>query len=102
MPKAVTFAARLQEAIDGVGLTPYALAKRARLSKQAVSHLLAGGGQPNWETVQRLAAALGLDCRAFADPGIVAEVADAPPAKGRGRPAAVSTPAKKTAGRRKG
>jgi transcriptional regulator with XRE-family HTH domain len=104
MPK-VTFAVRLQRAIVAAGLTPYALAKRAQLSKQAVSNLLAGERQPNWDTVQRLAAALGLDCRAFADPDITAEVAAAPPAKPRGRPrseAGEQTPAKPPTKKAKG
>jgi transcriptional regulator with XRE-family HTH domain len=88
MPKTLTFADRLQAAIAEAKTTAYAVAKRSGLTKGGLSNLLNGSRQPNWDTVQRLAAALGLDCRAFTDPGIVTEVKAAPPAKGRGRPRA--------------
>jgi transcriptional regulator with XRE-family HTH domain len=101
MPKLVTFADQLRKAVGATDLTPYALAKRAGLTRQAVSNRLAGERQPNWETVQRLAAALGLDYRWFADPAIQAEVAAAPPAKGRGRPAKDEPATKPEAGRKR-
>ena len=69
------FADRLRQLREAAGLSQYALAKRSGLTKQAVSRLEMGTRDPAWETVQRLAMALGTDCRAFADPSI--EIPDA-------------------------
>jgi transcriptional regulator with XRE-family HTH domain len=78
------FADRLQELRDAAGLSQYALAKRSGITKQAVSRLEKGERDPNWETVQRLALALGVDCRAFTDPDLQLPE-QAPPGK-PGRP----------------
>jgi transcriptional regulator with XRE-family HTH domain len=44
------------------------LAKISGLSKQALSNLELGQREPNWNTVQRLAAALCVSCDLFIDP----------------------------------
>lgn len=48
-------------------MSAYALAKASGLSKQAVSTLESGASKPSWETVQKLAKALGVGCDAFMD-----------------------------------
>jgi transcriptional regulator with XRE-family HTH domain len=98
------FADRLQKLRDAAGLSQYALAKRSGITKQAVSRLEKGERDPNWETVQRLALALGVDCRAFTDPDLQLPEA-APPGK-PGRPRKETQPeappATKPRGRGKG
>jgi transcriptional regulator with XRE-family HTH domain len=60
-----TFADCLRKLREKAGLTTYALAKKAGLTKQALYRLEQGGNKPTWDTVQALARALDLDCRAF-------------------------------------
>lgn len=79
------FARRLEELRSNAGLTQYALAKRAGVSKQAISRLEMGVNEPAWETVQLLALALGVDCRVFTDPDVSIPEPPADPPK-RGRP----------------
>ncbi len=95
------FAARLKEIREEKGVSQYALAKSSGLSKQAISQLELGLREPNWQTVQLLALALGVDCTAFKDTGL--ELPDVEPSAGPGRPrktaadtppAATSSPAK--------
>lgn len=64
------FATKLKQLREQAGLSMYALAKQSGVSKQALSRLELGINEPAWETVQRLALALGVDCRSFTDPGI--------------------------------
>lgn len=64
-PAPEPFAARLRRLLERSGLTAYALAGKAGVSKQTVSKLLRGEQQPSWETVQRLAAALGVSTEAM-------------------------------------
>jgi transcriptional regulator with XRE-family HTH domain len=64
------FADRLRELREAAGLSQNALARRSGLSRQALSRLELGRNEPAWVSVQLLAQALGLDCRAFADPGL--------------------------------
>jgi transcriptional regulator with XRE-family HTH domain len=64
------FATRLQALREKAGLSQYALAKLSGLSKQALSSLELGLREPNWNTVQRLAAALGVSCDDFMDPAL--------------------------------
>jgi len=78
------FAGRLRERREAVGLSQYALAKLSGLTKQALSRLELGAREPTWNTVQRLALALGVDCRAFVDPTI--KLPEQEPARSRGRP----------------
>ena len=79
-----SFADRLAAVRAEAGLSQYALAKRAGVSKQALSLLELGEREPNWETVQRLALALGVDCRAFVDTALTLPP-EGPPAQ-MGRP----------------
>jgi transcriptional regulator with XRE-family HTH domain len=55
------------------------LAKLSGLSKQALSNLELGNREPNWNTVQRLAAALGVSCDDFIDPAVTQQTALAGP-----------------------
>src|SRR6516162_2706349 len=77
---------------EKAGISQYRLAKQSGISKQMLSRLELNESQPSWETVQRLAKALGVDCRAFVDPNL-----DMPPplgpARRRGRPSQRSTSA---------
>jgi transcriptional regulator with XRE-family HTH domain len=79
-----TFTRQLVALREAAGLSQYELARRSGLTKQAISRLEQGNQGPAWETVQRLALALGVDCRAFADPALQLP-ADTEP-KRRGRP----------------
>jgi len=78
------FARRLVELRTAAELSQYELAKRTGLTRQAMSLLELGERQPNWETVQRLAAILGTSCDSFTDPDM--KFPDASPARGPGRP----------------
>jgi transcriptional regulator with XRE-family HTH domain len=62
-----TFADKLRQLREARGLSPGELAQRAVLTRQALYGLEAGKHDPNWRTVQLLAAALGVDYGAFAD-----------------------------------
>jgi len=78
------FTRQLTALREAAGLSQYELAKRSGLTKQAISRLELGNQGPAWETVQRLAVALGVDCRAFADPTLqMPEQPAAPPRRGR-------------------
>jgi transcriptional regulator with XRE-family HTH domain len=94
------FGQRLRELREQAGLSQYALAKKAGLTKQALSHLELGVRGPVWETVQRLAMALGLDCRVFADESL--ELPAEEPARPRGRPKKVEAEAPKKQAKKKG
>jgi transcriptional regulator with XRE-family HTH domain len=98
MVKTETFADRLRRLRLSAGLSAYALAKKSGVTKQALYRLESGKNEPTWLTVQLLAAALGLDCRAFLDPAL--QTPSAAPARPRGRPKkgaghGVPAPAKK-------
>jgi transcriptional regulator with XRE-family HTH domain len=84
--KASDFATRLRERRVKVGLSQYALAKRAGVSKQTISHLESGRNEPGWETVQKLALALGVTCEAFTDPKLALPQPKEQPPKKLGRP----------------
>jgi transcriptional regulator with XRE-family HTH domain len=64
------FADCLRSLREKAGISQYRLAKRSGVSKHMVSRLELGTTQPSWETVQRLATALGVDCRSFVDPDL--------------------------------
>ena len=59
------FAARLTELRTAAKLSQYGLAKAARISKQAVNMLEKGESEPTWQTVRRLARALGVSVEEF-------------------------------------
>jgi len=69
--KRETFGAVLLRLREAAGMSAYELAKRAGLTRQAISFLETGDREPSWATVQRLAKALGLSCEAFEDEGLV-------------------------------
>ena len=78
------FARRLEELRTKAQMSPSDLARRSGLSKQALSHLELGRREPTWDTVQRLALALGVSANEFADPSVrLPDSASSPP---RGRP----------------
>jgi transcriptional regulator with XRE-family HTH domain len=89
------FAAKLKALRDHAGLSQYELAKRSKLTAQAVSLLEQGERDPTWETVQALAKGLGVECTALT-------TADdrAPPAIGAA-PSAPPTDELQSEGRRK-
>ena len=61
------FAAKLRSAREAAGVSQYELAKRSRVSKQSISALELGERKPSWETVQKLAAGLGISCEELMD-----------------------------------
>ncbi len=70
MPKEVTFARRLAELREEAGISQYELAKRSGVSKQALSRLELGEREPSWQTVRKIAHALGVSVAEFdTDPG---------------------------------
>ena len=48
-------------------LTQIQLAQAAGMHRQGIAKLEGGERSPTWDTVQKLAAALGVDCTAFQD-----------------------------------
>jgi XRE family transcriptional regulator, regulator of sulfur utilization len=64
------FAGVLRRLREGAGLTLSALARKSGVTKQALSKLERGVNGPTWDTVQRLALALDVDCLAFADQAV--------------------------------
>ena len=97
-----TFAEKLKRLREAAGLSQSQLAERAGMHHFGVAKLEQGLREPTWATVQALAAALGVNCLAFAqgsDPGPEpdpateprpgrprkGEPAAEPPAGGRGR-----------------
>jgi transcriptional regulator with XRE-family HTH domain len=98
----MAFGERLAGLMTARGLTAYALAKRSGVTKQSLSKLLQGVHAPAWETVQRLALALGVGCAAFADPSLTLPPQAPPGNRGRPRkaaPAARAGPATPAGGR---
>jgi transcriptional regulator with XRE-family HTH domain len=102
----ISFAARLRDLREQAGLTTYALAKKCGLTKQALYRLEEGTNEPTWQTVQLLAAALGVSCEQFTDPSLQPPASE--PARPRGRPkkresqAEAETPPAKKTRKRKG
>jgi transcriptional regulator with XRE-family HTH domain len=91
------FAGTLKRLREKAGMTQKQLAEKAGLSAGSVANLEQGFRGPAWDTVQALALALGVDCRAFTEAVGSAEQAPAH----RGRPAkSAETPVAKKTGRR--
>src|SRR5260370_15096588 len=84
------FAECLRSLRHKAGVSQYQLAKQSGVSKQMVSRLELGTRQPSWETVQRLANVLGVDCRSFVDPDLPMPVGEAA-IRGRGLAARAQT-----------
>lgn len=59
------FGGRLRELREGAGLTQEDLAGKSGLTRVGIAQLETGRRKPTWETVLRLAKALGTDCKAF-------------------------------------
>jgi DNA-binding XRE family transcriptional regulator len=76
----MAFPARLKELRERAGLTQEGLAERAGISKAGIANLEQGRNRPIWETVQKLATALGVDVGAFNEP------AESDEKRERGRP----------------
>ena len=60
-----TFAGRLKTLRESAGLSMHELARRAGLAQASISNLEAGKREPTWETVTRLASALGVSTERF-------------------------------------
>jgi DNA-binding XRE family transcriptional regulator len=93
------FARKLAELREKAGFSKYRLAELVGISHQAMSLLEAGKSGPSWETVQRLALILKIDCAVFIDPGL--QLPEAPEPKKAGRPRKAAEPKKKPKGRGK-
>jgi transcriptional regulator with XRE-family HTH domain len=93
----MAFAVRLRQLRENASLTVYALAKRCGLTKQALYRLEQGDNEPTWQTVQLLAAALGVECTSFLDPNLKPPAEE--PAKPRGRPRKEDAPSANSAKR---
>jgi transcriptional regulator with XRE-family HTH domain len=92
------FSEKLRQVREAAGLSAYALAKASGLSKQAVSTLESGASKPSWETVQKLAKALGVGCDAFMDGSLELPALTEPVKRGRPRKSdapSAAAPAKK-------
>jgi transcriptional regulator with XRE-family HTH domain len=84
---AMMFGPRLKELREQGGLSQKALADKAGVSQNAVSHWEQGLREPSWSNILAVAMALGVTCEAF-----TTAPADRP-AAGRGRPKKASKPA---------
>jgi transcriptional regulator with XRE-family HTH domain len=65
-PELPPFAQKLKAAREAAGITQAQLAELSGLHLGAVFKLEQGKREPSWATVQALAKALDVDCRAFA------------------------------------
>lgn len=66
MPVAApTFAECLRWQLAQAGITQYQLAKRTGLTRQSISRLVRGDVEPSWDSVKRIARALGVPVGAF-------------------------------------
>jgi len=67
-PKPPTFGPTLAALCGRAGLTPPQLAAAAGLAPSGVRHLIAGTRKPTWDTVCKLATALGVSTDVFRGP----------------------------------
>jgi transcriptional regulator with XRE-family HTH domain len=89
------FGSTLKALREAAAMTQQQLADKAGMHRFGIAKLEQGVRQPSWDTVQALAAALGVDCTAFAAAQPVAQAAkpgrprkaepEPPPAKKKGR-----------------
>ncbi len=82
-PKQQTFAERLRAVREAADISQYRLSQLTGLSKQTISSLELGQYKPSWDTVQLIAAALGVSCEEFTVPQQLPP--PAPPKRGRPR-----------------
>jgi transcriptional regulator with XRE-family HTH domain len=81
------FGLQLKQLRQAAGLTQPQLAAKAGLSKAGVADLEQGRNDPSWATVTKLAAALGVDCRAFQETPTVKPASRGRPRKADAKPA---------------
>jgi len=87
----MTFGERLKQLRKDAGLSQDKLARAAGLSTSTVTKIEQQAIDPAWSTVEKLARALGVDCRSFQteDAGQAeappANQAEPPPAKKKGK-----------------
>lgn len=68
-PKSTAFGRRLRELREAAGLSQHALGEKAGIAYQTIAKYERGENIPNWETVEKLADALGAKMDDFrADP----------------------------------
>src|SRR5262245_38121524 len=85
-----SFGDKLKRLREAAGLSLNALADQCGLTRQALGYLEQGERAPSWDTVQRLALALGVTCQDFIDASLA--LPDVPPKKPTGRPRKDTTP----------
>jgi transcriptional regulator with XRE-family HTH domain len=59
------FNTRLKELREQAGMTQEAVARAANLSSSTIAKLEQSDISPTWDTLQAIAKALGVDCKAF-------------------------------------
>jgi transcriptional regulator with XRE-family HTH domain len=79
----MSFGRRLKQLREAAGLTQQQLADRSNTPKASIANLEQDRYKATWENVLKLAAALGVDCRAFVENGAGSAK---PKAAKRGRP----------------
>lgn len=68
------FCQTLQTIMSEKGISQNELSRTAGIDQGTISKMVHGQQtRPTWETVQRIAAALGVPCTAFADPSVAAQ-----------------------------
>ncbi|HYE78673.1 MAG TPA: helix-turn-helix transcriptional regulator [bacterium] len=63
----MSFGAKLKKMREAKGLSQTELAKASGLKQQSIARWELDENDPPWTAVQKLAAALGVDCRAFVE-----------------------------------
>ena len=63
----MSFGARLKELREVASLSQEELATRAEMSRGGIAQIETGRRKPGWETLQKLAKALGVSIEAFAE-----------------------------------
>jgi len=82
----MTFAERLRELRDALGLSEAKLAKASGVSFASIHEYGMGRRKPSFAAVVKIARALGVTCEAFADCKDIADEAPPPQPPKRGRP----------------
>jgi transcriptional regulator with XRE-family HTH domain len=83
----MSFPSRLKELREAAKLTQGELAGKSGIPKASISNLEQDRRKPTWETIQKLAGALGCSCEAFQEP-----TADASPVKPEAKPSPKKKP----------
>ena len=85
-----TFGAKVARLREERSLSRYALAKKTGITQAGLAKVEQDGTQPTWDTVQKLALALGVSCSEFVNPALALPVEQPP--KPRGRPKKAEAP----------